>query len=280
MIADDRRPGLDRRERLARLAPSLDQAAAHHRIFDPAGAVEIPAIGRAARAAARLVVGHAGTRARIVGLLRLPGDDAALDVDLPATGAGAIHPVGRAHDLVVLPTLPVAFLPHAVFIAQFAKTIGERPHGAAKGKSAVQESGSCHLNSPALRCHRRGGLLPAAGTIVHSLSCWSTTSRDQSRHLRDRLFGRCDGRPSAPFVGADTAHFIFQPQAVVLFRPVDVDGAFTHGLEGAFHADGADIDVAKHGGDEQHRYHGVDHLGILHGVDGGAVEREHQHVAA
>ena len=126
MIADDRRPGLDRRERLARFAPSLDQPAAHHRIFDAAGAVEIPAIRRAARAAARLVIGHAGTRARIIGLLRLPGDDAALDVDLPAARTGAIHAMGRAHDLVVLPTLPVAFLPHAVFVAQFAKTIGER----------------------------------------------------------------------------------------------------------------------------------------------------------
>ena len=72
-------------ERLARLAPRLDQPAAHHRIFEPAGAVEIPAVGRAARTAARLVVGHAGAGARIIGLLRLPGDDAALDVDLPAS---------------------------------------------------------------------------------------------------------------------------------------------------------------------------------------------------
>ena len=66
---------------------------------------------------------------------------------------------------------------------------------------------------------------------------------------------------------------------MVLLGPVDVDGAFTHGLECAFHADGADIDVAEHRRHEQHRNHGVNHLGILHGVDGGAVEREHQHVA-
>ena len=59
-VAEDRRPGLDRSEGLARLAPRLDQTAAHQRIFDPAGAVEVPAVGGTARAAARLVVGIPG----------------------------------------------------------------------------------------------------------------------------------------------------------------------------------------------------------------------------
>ena len=65
----------------------------------------------------------------------------------------------------------------------------------------------------------------------------------------------------------------------MLFRPIDVDGALTHGLEGAFHADRADIDMPEHGCYEQHRNHGVDHLGILHGIDRRALEREDQRVA-
>ena len=97
--------------RRARLAPQLEQARAHQRIFHAVAGIEIPAVARAARAAARLVVGQVGPRARIVGLLGLPGDDAALDVDLPRARAGAVHAVGRAHDLVVLPALAVAVLP-------------------------------------------------------------------------------------------------------------------------------------------------------------------------
>ena len=46
-------------------------------------------------------------RRRVVGLLRLPGDDAVLDVDLPRARAGAVHAVGGAHDLVVGPAVPV-----------------------------------------------------------------------------------------------------------------------------------------------------------------------------
>src|SRR5262249_3023835 len=108
------------------VAPGLDQPAAHHRIFDAAGAVEIPAVGSAARTPARLVVGHAGPRARIIRLLGLPGNDPALDVYFPAARAGAVHAVGRAHDLVVLPALPVTLFPHAIFVAQFAESARER----------------------------------------------------------------------------------------------------------------------------------------------------------
>src|SRR4029077_12477649 len=83
-IADDGPPRLDRSQGLARVAPGLDQPATHHRIFDAARAVEVPAIGSSARTPARLVVGHPGPRARIIRLLGLPGNDPALDVDLPA----------------------------------------------------------------------------------------------------------------------------------------------------------------------------------------------------
>ncbi len=50
----------------------------------------------------------------------------------------------------------------------------------------------------------------------------------------------------------------------MLLGPIHVDGAFAHGLEGALHADGTDIDVAEHGGDEQHGDDGMHHLGRLH----------------
>src|SRR5690606_8364885 len=99
----DRRPRLDRGHGPALLAPQPHQPAANQRRLHPVGAVEIPAVGGAAGAAARLVVGQIRPGARIIGLLRLPGDDPGLDVDLPGAGAGAVHPVGGAYDLVVLP---------------------------------------------------------------------------------------------------------------------------------------------------------------------------------
>src|SRR6185312_576838 len=102
------------------------QAPAHHRVLEAVGAVQIPAVRRAARAAARLVVGQPGAIARIVGLLRLPGDDAPLDVDLPAAAAGAVDAVRRAHDLVVLPALAVAVLPGAVLGTRLAVALRER----------------------------------------------------------------------------------------------------------------------------------------------------------
>ena len=153
-VANDRCPGLHRREPLARFAPSLDETPAHHGIFDPTRAVEIPAIRSAARAAARLVIGHAGTCPRIIRLLRFPGDDAALDVNLPRARTGAIHAVGGAHDFVVLPALPVAFLPHAIFVAQFAETIGEGFPTSRKIGEALQEM--AHKPSPD-SIHNRDG---------------------------------------------------------------------------------------------------------------------------
>src|SRR5262249_31027009 len=80
----------------------------------------------AARTTARLMVRHARARTRIVGLLRFPSNDAALDVDLPTASTRAIHAMRGAYDLVVLPALPVALLPRAVFIAQLTEPLGER----------------------------------------------------------------------------------------------------------------------------------------------------------
>ena len=75
------------------LAPQLHQAFAHHRVFQPVSAVEIPGVAGAARAAARLVVWHVPAGARVVGLLGFPGDQPVFDVNFPAAGACAVHAV-------------------------------------------------------------------------------------------------------------------------------------------------------------------------------------------
>ena len=154
-VLDDRGPGADRRAHHARLAPELEQARADQRIFHAVAGIEIPGVARAARAAARLVVRELGPRARIVGLLRLPGDDAALDVDLPRAGAGAVGAVGRAHDLVVLPALAVAVLPAPVLVGGDAVPVGKRLADALEEGQAVEEV--AHVLLPLLCRPRRGG---------------------------------------------------------------------------------------------------------------------------
>src|ERR1039457_5154595 len=77
------------------------------------------------RYAARLVVGHGPARARGVGLLGFPGDDAALDVDLPRARTGAVDAVGGAYHLVVRPTVTVGVFPGAVFTVRNAEALGE-----------------------------------------------------------------------------------------------------------------------------------------------------------
>ncbi len=112
----DQRPGVHRG--LAdrqRGAPALQQAAAHHGVLHAVGGIQVPAVRGTACAAARLVVGHVPAGARVVGLLGFPGDDAALDVDLPRARTGAVHAVGAAHDLVVRPAVAVGVFPGAVF---------------------------------------------------------------------------------------------------------------------------------------------------------------------
>ena len=61
-VFDDRLPGRDRRPQRARLAPQLEQPRAHQRIFHAVAGIEIPGVARAARAAARLVVGSLPNR--------------------------------------------------------------------------------------------------------------------------------------------------------------------------------------------------------------------------
>jgi hypothetical protein len=60
----------------------------------------------------------------------------------PAGSTRAIHAMRRAYDLVVLPALPIALLPRAVFIAQFTEPLGERLG------PAVRENGSWSRSCP------------------------------------------------------------------------------------------------------------------------------------
>src|SRR3546814_16322397 len=94
----------------------LQQPSPDHRVFQPVAAVEIPGVAGAARAAARLVVGHVRPGPRLVGLLRFPGDQPVLDVDLSTARSGAVGAVRRPEDLIVLPELPVAVLPAPVLV--------------------------------------------------------------------------------------------------------------------------------------------------------------------
>ena len=120
-------------------APALQQPASHHWVLDAVGAVQIPAVAGTARAATRLVVGHVPAGARVVGLLGFPGDDAAFDIDLPGTGAGAVHAVCAAHDLVMRPAGAVGIFPGTVFARGTAVAASKALLGQAKVGEAVEE---------------------------------------------------------------------------------------------------------------------------------------------
>ncbi len=125
-VGHDRRPGLYRIAVLCqRLAPQFNQTLAHQRILQPVSAVEIPGVAGPTRAAPRLVVRQVGAGARIVGLLRFPGNQPVLDVDLPATGTGTVNAVCGAHHFVVLPALAIAVLPVTVGVHHLAVIVGE-----------------------------------------------------------------------------------------------------------------------------------------------------------
>ncbi|MCY1219418.1 hypothetical protein D9M72_313920 [compost metagenome] len=132
-------PGGDGVHRLAGLAPHFDQASADHRVLHALRRIHVPAIGGAPRTAPRFVVGQVGPRARIVRLLRFPGDQAVLDVHLPGTRARAVHAMGRTHDLVVLPAGAVGVFPFAVLVDRLAVAVREGGLHPRHELQAVQE---------------------------------------------------------------------------------------------------------------------------------------------
>src|SRR5215472_8281234 len=100
----------------------------------------------------------------LVDRLRLPCDQAVLDLDVPRAGAGAVHAVGGPDDLVVLPAVPVEGLPAAVLGDELAPAVG-------RGGSAQEE-----LVGLEKRAARSGGhVVPDGRTSVRAKS--SATSR-------------------------------------------------------------------------------------------------------
>src|SRR6516165_2541284 len=85
------------------------------------------------------MIRHVGPCAGVVCLLGLPGDHASLDVDLPAAGAGAVHAMSRAHDLVVLPAQPIGLLPRAVLTPQLPQSAREGLARTGKEREAIKK---------------------------------------------------------------------------------------------------------------------------------------------
>jgi hypothetical protein len=108
------------------IAVGFQQAAAHQRVFQAVGAVEIPGIACATRATTRLVVGHIWAGARVIRLLRFPCHKTVFDINLPAAGASAIHAMGGAHNFVVLPAATISLFPAAkvsvIFLKKFSRS--------------------------------------------------------------------------------------------------------------------------------------------------------------
>src|SRR5690606_4127854 len=103
------------------------------------GAVQVPGIAGTARAAAGFVIGQVRARTRVIGLLGFPGHQAILDVDLPAAGAGAVHAMGGAHDLVVLPAGAITVFPIPAFGLAEPVAIGKGLWVTLEKLQAIQE---------------------------------------------------------------------------------------------------------------------------------------------
>ena len=71
------------------------------------------------------MVGQVGAGTGIIGLLGFPGDQAVFDVDLPATGTGAVDAVCGSNDFVVLPALSISVFPGTRLIAYLTVAIGK-----------------------------------------------------------------------------------------------------------------------------------------------------------
>src|ERR1700680_3628034 len=77
-----------------------------------------------------------------------------------------------------------------------------------------------------------------------------------------------------------TAKLLLDPEAMMRLRPIEVDFARAHGLEGPFHAERANVDVREDRRDEQDTDRSVQDLRPLHHTDREpTVEREHKNVA-
>ena len=158
-VIDDLRPRVHRiAQPRSRLAEHLDQTPAHIRVAQPQRRVRVPRERRPPRTTTRLVLRRLRTDRRIVGRLRLPRDQPVLHEHLPRTRARAIHPVRRAHHLVVRPAPPVRTLPSTVLRDQLAPAL--RVHRPAAQEPMRLEQRASRARAGARRSRR--GRLPAA----------------------------------------------------------------------------------------------------------------------
>ncbi len=118
-VVDDRLPCEHRIVvELLGLAVHLQQHAPDVRVAHAGGRVGVPRERRTARAPAGLVLGAVRTHGGVVRLLRLPRDDAVLDVHLPRARPRAVHTVGGAHHLVVAPAVAVEGVTRATTLTE------------------------------------------------------------------------------------------------------------------------------------------------------------------
>src|ERR1700686_1392315 len=75
------------------------------------------------------------------------------------------------------------------------------------------------------------------------------------------------------------AQLFFEPNVVMLLRPIEIDIAGRHRLEGTLHPEGTDVDVSNDNRDEQNGDYGVHDLRELHPRDISHVERKHQQIS-
>ena len=54
------------------------------------------------------------------------------------------------------------------------------------------------------------------------------------------------------------SELLFEPEVVMLLRPIEIHFAGAHGLESTFHPKRSDVDVRENDRYEQHRNHGMD----------------------
>ena len=124
-----------------RLAPHLEEDAAHVGVAHASGLVGVPGEGSAPRAAPGLDVRHVGSGLRVVGRLRLPGDDAVPHVDHPGAGARAVDAVGGTYLPVVAPAVAVELLGAAVALTDHDTTVPAGLAGSQVADPAEQRSG-------------------------------------------------------------------------------------------------------------------------------------------
>src|SRR5690554_3177492 len=138
-------------------------------MLHPVGGIDIPAIACSARTTARLMVGQVRPGARIVCLLRFPCYNPALYIDFPRATTGAVHTVGRADNLVMLPPLAIAVFPSAVLAGGDTVTIGIRSLGLAEKIQSVEKM--AHFSGPLSNSNLDGrGTFSAPFYIVEQTS--------------------------------------------------------------------------------------------------------------